>query len=119
MVCTSDVYFDDGYMPWCPEGARRVAEPLPVSPPPGADQPPGIPEGAAGPPPDAPAADTDGMADALHRAVHGTRLVAATSNKVLSLFSGPYARLDGVGAYLQKLGLEIEELDNHSTRRHT
>ena len=43
VVTTSEVYFDEGLMPWRPKGDQRVGDPLPVAPPVDEDQPPGIP----------------------------------------------------------------------------
>ena len=31
VVCTSEVYFDEGIMPWRPKGDRRIDDPLPYS----------------------------------------------------------------------------------------
>jgi len=37
VVCTSEVYFDEGLMPWRPKGDRRIGNPLPSEPPEGSD----------------------------------------------------------------------------------
>ena len=39
---------------------------------------------------------------------------ARLSRRVLILFLGPYARLDGLVAFLQRLGLEVVPVDNDS-----
>ena len=39
---------------------------------------------------------------------------ARLSRRVLILFSGPYARPDGLVAFLQRLGLEVVPVDNDS-----
>eukprot|EP00965_Chrysotila_dentata_P166417 5494259-Pleurochrysis_carterae.AAC.1 len=39
------------------------------------------------------------------------------SRAVLLLFSGPFKRPDGISAFLQQAGIEVEMLDNHPKHR--
>ena len=113
VVCTSDVYFAESWFPWRPNGDRLVGD-LPGAPPPstGADQPPGIPSAGAALPTVALGAPPDGstvagaVADALGQGA------AARSRRVLVLFSGPYSRPDGLGAFLRQSGFEVDLIDN-------
>ena len=110
VVCTSEVYFDEGFMPWREKGDQRVGEPLPVEPPVDVDQPPGVPPSVPIEVPDAPAATN--MPEAFENATRAAGAAARQTRKVLILFSGPYRRPDGLAAFLTKLGLEVEMVDN-------
>ena len=79
MVCTSDVYFDDGLMPWLPMGQQRVADPIPVAPPSQGNQATGLPEGLPGPPPvPKPAPSAEGNT-AFQQATRGAQTAASRS----------------------------------------
>ena len=115
-VCSSEVYFDESFMPWRAKGDQRVGEPMPALPPATVESdlhstgPPHVaPEGPTAqverPPADTPA-------EAFDRATQSDSATARRSRKVLLLFSGPYARFDGLSAFLNQLGLEVECIDN-------
>ena len=122
VVCTSEVYFDEGYMPWRPKGDRRIGEPLPSTPP----DPIESDKRAVVAEADLPTVDMDKYEAAMHaeptsaaeafdRATRTEDAVARRSNKILLLFSGPYNRPDGLAALLNKLGFEVVCLDNDPT----
>ena len=110
-VCTSEVYFDEGVMPWRPKGDQRVGDSMPT-PPPTAVAVDALDESA---PPDA---EPSGIpppvsaAEAYDRATRGEIATARRSQKVLVLFSGPYRRPDGLAAFLTRFGFDPVLLDN-------
>ena len=116
IVTTSDAYADETFMPWLPEGEQRVSAPVPHAVTDSGDQPPGVPPTTAAPQthsasPDVPATLPQAYSDATSR----TSSRAASSRTVLLLFSGPYARPDGVAAFLQRLGLQAVQVDCDAT----
>ena len=125
VVCTSEVYFDEGLMPWRPKGDRRIGSPLPSAPPEGSDSLDATVRGVATtapgvatiPPTDAAPRVPRGLLPeslplAYDLATKGDNAIARASHKVLLLFSGPYNRPDGLAAYLNAAGLETVLLDN-------
>ena len=107
IMISSDVYFDATFMPWRPEGDRRVGPVHPVAPP--EDSRPAAP-GAGEAPPEAPTAAS--ISDAYDLAVRGDHAVAKQSTKALILFSGPYARPDGIHSYLAMRGISADLVDS-------
>ena len=110
-VCTSEVYFDEGVMPWRPKGDQRVGDSMPTPPPTAAtvdtldeSAPPEAAPSTVPPPVSA--------AEAYDRATRGEIATARRSQKVLVLFSGPYRRPDGLAAFLTRFGFEPVLLDN-------
>ena len=118
-VSTSDALFDETRFPWRPKGDQRPEDPPPL---------PG--DGDAAQPPTLPPADEAHtnhsriesnlaveFARASQKGPHlAPRIGAARlSRRVLILFSGPYARPDGLVAFLQRLGLEVVPVDNDSS----
>ena len=115
VVCTSEVYFDEGIMPWRPKGDQRIGESMPTPPPTATE----VDELDEAPPAPTPSAAADAIpplavsaAEAFDRATRGDTAIARRSRKVLLLFSGPYRRPDGLAAFLTKFGLEPVLLDN-------
>ena len=53
------------------------------------------------------------LSTAFDQAVRGDQATARLSPRVLVLYSGPYCRPDGLGAFLNKFGLVPELVDNH------
>jgi hypothetical protein len=116
LVITSEVFFDEMQMPWRAKGDQRCDIGALTAPP--EQQPAVLPEPlapsalvsthAATPPP----AFAVTLADAYDAASRGTPAVAKRSRRVLILFSGPYARPDGLAAFLTQLGLESIMVDN-------
>ena len=110
-VCTSEVYFDEGVMPWRPKGDQRVGDSMPTSPP-TAVAVDALDESA---PPDAEPSGVPppvSAAEAYDRATRGEIATARRSQKVLVLFSGPYRRPDGLAAFLTRFGFDPVLLDN-------
>ena len=110
VASVSDVYFDETYMPWRPEGKQRVGPILPLPAPPD-DHQPILDAEPAHPSKEATVAPKS-LAEAFDQATKGGEARARSSHKVLLLFSGPYNRPDGLAAYLTKLGFEPVLLDN-------
>ena len=113
LVCTSEVYFDEGLFPWRPKGDQRVGDPPPNPHVDEGDQPPGLPPAVAS---SAEAgqlrAPPSSLAEAYDLATRSGTALARQSTRVLLLFSGPYARPDGLAAYLTGAGYQVELLDN-------
>ena len=112
IVTTSEVYFDESFMPLRPLDERRVGDVAPT-PPPDLDASTG--DGDAphvnSQEPRPPARSLpQSMQDALARA--SRKGAGPTSKKVLALFSGPYRRSDGLGSFLETLGLTAVMVDN-------
>ncbi|MGZ0213958.1 MAG: hypothetical protein ACKVI4_15900, partial [Actinomycetales bacterium] len=121
VVCTSEVFFDEGHFPWRPRGDQRLGDPMPTAPPPPADSdsaPPAPPApSSGGGSTAATAASTTSMAQAYDMATrsalnYAEPATARQSRRILILFSGPYNRPDGLAAHLNKLGFETTMLDN-------
>ena len=98
VATSSDVYFADSVFPWRPAGDRVVGEITPSPPPESTPhQPPGVPDtgaidDATVPPPK----PSDTVAAAFSNAT-GRQGASSQSRSVLVLFSGAYARPDGLG----------------------
>ena len=119
-VSSSEVYFDETFMPFRASGDQRVSDPVPELVDGDAGQPPtlaGSSTADAEPPPpplNHLAAEYDQAT--RHAQPLGPRLGSARlSRRVLLLFSGPYARPDGVAAFLQRLGLDVDLIDSCSS----
>ena len=140
VVVTSDVFFDETFMAWLPQGSERVCPPAPV-PVPYVDQPSSLPspsdtsthalgdhsttvlpaaavdvpspERGADVPPAPPVSDLITMRS-LFQAAHGFHSRCTHSRKVLLLFSGPYDRPDGLAVFLGRMGLEAVQVDYDS-----
>ena len=120
VVTTSEVYFDDTYMPWRAKGDERVGEPVPLPVDGDAAQPPTLPKihlDKTDAPPER-HGSLSAEFDRVNRAkasnptipkAHSARL----SKRVLVLFSGPYNRPDGLIAFLQRFGLSVFPIDNN------
>ena len=78
-------------------------------------QPPGVPvaanDDASPPPPPGEPATANSLAALSPDAFPATR---NTSRRALILFSGPYARPDGVAAFLRARGIEADQVDSHA-----
>ena len=116
-VSSSEVYFDETFMPFRPPGDQRISDPVPELVDGDATQPPtlvGSPTASAEPSP----APLNHLAAEYDRATRrdqplGPRLGSARlSRRVLLLFSGPYSRPDGIAAFLQRLGLDVDLVDS-------
>ena len=112
-VVTSEVYFDEGLMPWRPPGDQRVGPVIPTNaaspnsaPPPNLSGP-----AVTSDTPTEPAPTSASLPEAYDQAVRGERAKARSSRKVLLLFSGPKRRPDGLAAFLTRLGLEAVMVD--------
>jgi len=107
IVNTSDVYFDETFMPWREDGDQRVGPVLPHSAP--ADSstssPPAV-DGSILPNP------SSSVGEAFDLATRGATATARSSRRVLLLFSGPYNRPDSLAFYLKHHGLDPELVDN-------
>ena len=110
---SSDVYFADSVFPWRPPGDRIVGDVTPSPPPaPTEAQPPGVPQsGAVDNAPVPPPQRGDSIPAAFADAT-GRRRSARESRRVLVLFSGAYARPDGLGTFLTKNGFDVTLVDN-------
>ena len=103
IVTTSEVYFDESFMPLRPPDERRVGDVAPT-PPPDLDATTGngdAPHVNSQEPRPPVQSLPQSLQDALARATR--RGAGPTSRKVLALFSGPYRRADGVGSSSWKL----------------
>ena len=93
-VVTSEVYFQEGWMPWRAKGDQDRGHGVPTTPIDAEAQPPGVPatveSGSAPAAPPTEARAEDQLATAAARAMRGdSKGVAGASRKVLLLFSGP------------------------------
>ena len=121
IVATTEVYFDEGLMPWRPKGDQRIGEAMPSAPPrphSPAIAPPSLSGSASKPPsgpsPSVPAsagAPAASLPESYDRAVLGEHAKARASRRVLLLFSGPHRRPDGIAAFLKQLGYEAVLVD--------
>ena len=104
IVITSDAYFMEGLYPMRPRGEQHDdLVDHPTVPDEGdAPQPPGTPSRTSG-------SARQSVASAFHEAV---RDGPAPSRRVLILFSGPYDRPDGIAAFLQRRGLDVDLIDS-------
>ena len=114
VVSTSDVYFLENHFPWRDSKAPhdRPAASLPSAAPPGAPQPPGLPDVTppASPSPAAPAAQS--LGSEFERVVRPSAPGRLKSRRVLIVFSGKFNRVDGLSAFLRTYGLEADLVDN-------
>ena len=109
-------------MPWRKPGDRQVSSPIPVPADGDAEQPPTLPDTDSSdlsqhP---APAGSLSAELDRVNRANTPTITTpsarsAKLSRRVLVLFSGPYARPDGLIAFLRRLDLQVSALDNDAS----
>ena len=112
IMSTSDMYFDATFMPWRARGDQRIG-PVPLVSSPAAESlPPPLAASDTLVDPPAPV-QPESIAEAFDSATRGRPSAARRSNRVLVLFSGSYSRPDGLGAFLHKLGYEVEMVDNH------
>ena len=119
VVSASDVWFDETYMPWRAAGDRRIGDPLPVRGDGDSAQPPTLP---IVPDDHLPTGTLGSLAAEFDRVLrrnepampkaHAARL----SKRVLVLFSGPYARPDGLVAELLRRGLSVTAVDSDAAR---
>eukprot|EP00965_Chrysotila_dentata_P005756 189933-Pleurochrysis_carterae.AAC.1 len=102
IVTTSDAYFDELLFPWLepPKAAEAVAQPCDGD----SSQPPGLP------PLGAEAADAALPAARPMRNAGDRR--PTPSRRVLLLFSGPFARPDGISSFLARYGVPTDSIDN-------
>ena len=107
VVTTSEIYFDATQMPWRADGDQRVG-PASALPPPLDDV-----EGAVAVDRAEPPTRSSDLATSFDQANRGDHATARHSHRVLVLYSGPYRRPDGLGAFLNKFGMEAELVDNH------
>ena len=121
VVSMSDALFDESMFPWRPKGDERLEEPPPLPGDGDAAQPPTLPpadEGHTNPSRIESNLAVEFARDSQKWPHLVPRIGAARlSRRVLILFSGPYARPDGLVAlaYLQRLGLEVVPVDNDSS----
>ena len=111
VISTSDAYFAEQLMPWRPADRQRVHISIPIAPPP--TSAPGHPSPL--PPISAAVASTPSpptsLADAYHRATRNGS-AARSSREVLFLFSGAYARAEGLPSFLRARGISTVCVDN-------
>ena len=121
MVSSSEVYFDETFMPWRSPGDQRVSDPVPERVDADANQPPTIPDLGDAEPVLEPSAPLNRLSAEFDRASRSEPPLtprigsARLSRRVLLLFSGPYARPDGIAAFLQRLGLDVDMIDSCSS----
>ena len=108
VLVSSEVYFDSTFMPWRAEGDQRVGPVAPV-PSPQDDHPPGLRETEI--PPRAADQELD-VPTSFDLATRRSTFSARSSNRALVLCSGPYSRQDGLGAFINKFGMEATLVDN-------
>ena len=116
-VVTSEVYFDEGLMPWRPKADQRIGPVLPTrSPPPDLDSssPPNLSGPANTNSTETSTSSVDvpsSLPEAFDRATKGDHAKARASRKVLLLFSGPKRRPDGLAAFLARFGIDAVMID--------
>ena len=116
IVTTSEVYFDETLMPLRAVGDQRVGAVAPT-PPPVSDEtaaPGGLPQVNEKKVIASRQERMTSLRDAVNKATG--RGDGHLSTKVLVLFSGPYNRPDGLGAYLAGMGLDAIMIDNDAQR---
>ena len=109
IVNTSDVYFDETFMPWRGVGDQRVGPVVPHAAP--HDEAPHS-LAAVSPPPPLSVPIAGSIGEAFDVATRTSSATARSSNKVLVLFSGPYNRPDSLAFFLKRNGLDPELVDN-------
>eukprot|EP00965_Chrysotila_dentata_P153741 5082338-Pleurochrysis_carterae.AAC.1 len=100
VVVTSDVYFDETCFPWRATPTVSSHSAIPPQP--------AFSSGVAGLPDGTDVASSHDVRSADH--VLGS---ARTSRRVLLLFSGPFARPDGIAAFLSRSGFDCDTIDSH------
>ena len=111
VLLTSEVYFWENYFPLRPRSERfdEEAPGAPVAAHDDGAQPPGVPTPAGSAP------DTPASANSLSAlAPESFPASSNTSRRALVLFSRPYARPDGIAAFLRARGVESDQLDSHA-----
>lgn len=103
IVTASDVYFDATFMPWRPDGDRRVGPAVPSASP--SDDPPAFSPPLAHEVADRPSSPTH-IESTFDQATRGPHALARESRRVLVLFSGPYRRPDSLASFLHTLGYD-------------
>ena len=119
MISSSETYFDESLFPWRPAGDQRPTDPVPQPGDADESQPPSLPlmdpdalsDGAK--PLGTLAEEFRRVASERNAAKLPKTVSAQYSTKVLVLFSGPYARPDGLIAFLQRHGLSVVPIDNN------
>ena len=101
VVCTSDVFFDDTYMPWRAHGDRIAGMAAPKAAP--AESTPEERKSFDSPAP----SDSRSLPQAYESSTNSSHASALGSIRALLLFSGPYSRPDGLSAYLTRGGYEV------------
>ena len=122
LVTSSEVYLEETYMPWRKPGDRQVSDPVPLPADGDAGQPPTLPDIEAPDlsQPQPPSGSLSAEFDRVNRTkapfiTNPSATSAKLSRRVLVLFSGPYARPDGLIAFLRKMGLQVSALDNDAS----
>ena len=115
-VVTSEAYFDEGLMPWRPQGDQRIGPETPFEQSTTSPSPAASLSGPATSPRDSPADEPNldppkSLPEAFDAAVHGPLARARSSRSILLLFSGPKRRPDGLTAFLHRLGFTVVALD--------
>jgi hypothetical protein len=100
-------YFDETLMPWRPPSDQRLSGGVPAA---GADHDAGLHAAPDAPPPTRTASPST-LGDSYAQA-QGRGSTSDLAKNVLVLFSGPYLRPDGLGTFLNQLGLEAVMVDN-------
>ena len=119
VVSASDVWFDETYMPWRKAGDRRIGDPVPTPGDADAAQPPTLPMIEDG---QLPTGTLGTLAAEFDRVIRREEpglpktSAARLSKRVLVLFSGPYARPDGLVAELLRRDLAVTAIDSDSAK---
>ena len=109
VVHSSDVHFDEGYMPMRARGDERVGPAVPVAAPPDDSPADVLSIGEGVPVPEKPEALATTISEAYKSATSLRR--SDGKAKILLLFSGPSRRPDGIDVFLNRLGYECVLFD--------
>ena len=109
VLSVSDVYFDETLMPWRPAGEQRLSGAVPSACP---DLDQNLRASPDVEPAEPPSEEPESMPGAYHHATGSPSSTSSRSRSVLVLFSGPYNRPDGLGAFLTQIGLTPVLIDN-------
>ena len=107
VLTSSDVLFDEHLYPWRPAGDRRVDGP---SLTPSGDSDSGLFSQPPTPSPTSKPSPPSSLPEAYRRA--SRQRSPSGANHALVLFSGDYNRPDGLGAFLEQLGVSRTLVDN-------
>ena len=119
LFVTSELYFEESWMPWRAKGDERVGEPLPHAPPEEDENTVDFPSGAPEVTKTTRKVTFDpeviaktSLPQAFDAATRGAHANARASKDILLLYSGPHRRPDSLAAFLSQQGFTSTLVDS-------